>query len=125
MIAVALGRWSYAAGEFFVRYRIYCCGRWTPFVRVKWRHGWFIRNSTYQSSTRELEKLRASLAAKHTELHRLRHTQELNSLTVLTRQQQLEAELAKTQVKNARLSRLVADLQKQLAIAYDGDPDYD
>ena len=39
MIFVALGRWSNAAGRWFIRERIYRRGyRWTPFVRVRWRY---------------------------------------------------------------------------------------
>ena len=50
MIWFASGIWSHAAGEFFVRTRIYRRGRWTPFVRVRWRHGWLKRNSKHQAN---------------------------------------------------------------------------
>ena len=37
MIVPALGRWSLAAGRWFVRERIYAPG-WTPLCRIRWRY---------------------------------------------------------------------------------------
>lgn len=45
---LSFARWSSASGEFFVRERLYWRGfRWTPFVLVRWRHGWFKSNSMH------------------------------------------------------------------------------
>lgn len=39
MIAIRFGRWSHAAGRWFVWDRIYWHGwRWTPFCRLSWRY---------------------------------------------------------------------------------------
>lgn len=39
MIFIAFGRWSNAAGSWFIRERILWRGyRWTPFVRIRWRY---------------------------------------------------------------------------------------
>ena len=45
MIWIAFGEWSSSSGSMFTRQRIYLHGyRWTPFVSVRWRYGWFCRN---------------------------------------------------------------------------------
>ena len=42
MIVISFGRWSYAAGFFFVRERVYWRGHWTPFCRIQKRYqSWF------------------------------------------------------------------------------------
>ncbi len=41
MLWVAFGRWSSSSGNWFIRTRIYSRrGKWTPFVRVRWRYSW-------------------------------------------------------------------------------------
>jgi hypothetical protein len=42
MLWIASGDWNNAAGRAFVRSRIWWRGyKWTPFVTVRWRYGWF------------------------------------------------------------------------------------
>ena len=44
MIWIRFGSWSHAAHRWFCYDRIYRRGRWTPFVSVRWRHGFLKRN---------------------------------------------------------------------------------
>jgi len=41
MIVVNFGTWHSSSGRCFTRTRIMWKGyKWTPFCRIRWRHGW-------------------------------------------------------------------------------------
>jgi hypothetical protein len=55
MILIRFGRWSHAAGRFFVWDRIYWKGwKWTPFCRVKRRH---VKSQEFEDNMDYLRKL--------------------------------------------------------------------